>query len=117
MSDEQNVQTANEEVADEVQELIETVEDADDAPRRSGGDKRMVAFREALDMLIGAVELDRDDVDEYTVLGDIAVRAGLMWRCINNDCRCLNHTNNGNCDNCNKRRPRLRETPKADPWG
>lgn len=98
----------------------ETVETEDaNAPkdiRRQGGDKRMAAIREAMDMLIGAVDVDNYDVNEYDVLGKIAVRAGLMWRCVNHRCRGINHNNCTSCDSCDQRRPRPRAEPKPEPY-
>lgn len=101
-------------------ETAETVEAIDSVKeniaRRPGGDKYMQAMREAMDRLIGAVDLDNYDVDEYDVLGRIMVRSGLMWRCVNHDCNGINHNNCTSCDNCNARRPKAREVPKADTW-
>jgi hypothetical protein len=72
--------------------------------------------RETLDRLISAVDVDNPDVDEYSVLGRLAVEAGLMWRCVDPHCRGINHHNSAKCDNCNSRKPRKHEVPKANPW-
>lgn len=77
---------------------------------------QIATIRETLDLLIGAVDVDNPSVDEYNVLGKLAVEAGLMWRCAGPNCRGLNHNDCVKCDNCNRLRPRKRETPKADPW-
>lgn len=84
--------------------------------RRSGGDKQAQAMREAMDKLIASVDLDNWDVDEYKVLGDIMVRSGLMWRCVDPSCRGINHQNCSSCDSCGKRKPKSRDIPQADTW-
>lgn len=73
--------------------------------------------RDILNRLISAVEVNEFDKgfsEEYTTLGRLAVRAGLMWRCVNHGCRCLNHLNNPRCDNCNSRKPKDREIPQPE---
>lgn len=84
--------------------------------RRLGGDKRAQAIREAMDMLIAAVDVDNYDVDEYNVLGNIMVRSGIMWRCAVPHCKGVNHDNCGSCDSCGRRRPPKRAEPKPDHW-
>lgn len=67
-----------------------------------------------LDRLIGAVDVDNYDADEYDVLGRIMVRAGVMWRCVNASCRGINHLESVTCDNCRSRKPPKRSEPKPD---
>lgn len=75
-------------------------------------ERRAFAIREVVDRLISAVDVDNDDVNEYNVLGDLLVRSGLAWRCIQPQCDCINHLDNLTCDNCDSRKPRKRETPQ-----
>ena len=77
-------------------------------------DRGWEIIRDTLDRLIGAS--DNDEVEEYEVLGRIAVRAGLMWRCVDSDCAAVNHMNCTGCDVCGKRKPKDREVPQADGW-
>lgn len=104
-----------------VEQIEETIVDAEKPRKKRDGDsliaeKRLEAVREALNMLIAAVDVDNDEIDEYDVLARLAVSAGLMWRCVNPQCRGINHNNCGGCDNCGKHRPRKREEPKPDQW-
>lgn len=70
--------------------------------------------QEVLDRMIGAVDLDNWDVDEYNLLGSIMVRAGVAWRCIDPQCNCINHLTSRKCDNCNARRPKEREAAEPE---
>jgi len=70
--------------------------------------------QEVIDRMIGAVDLDNWDVDEYNLLGSIMVRAGVAWRCISHECRGINHLSCTRCDNCNSRRPKEREVPTPE---
>jgi len=79
-----------------------------------GNDRRAEAMREVIDRLIGAVDVDNDEVDEYNMLGSLLVRADLAWRCLKYECRCINHNESNSCDNCGGRKPRNREIPKAE---
>lgn len=96
-------------------EEVKPVKKSHDADKRLQA-MRSQGIRDAMDSLLGAVDVDNDDVDEYNVLGGIMVRAGLMWRCVNPSCRGINHNNCGGCDNCGKRRPLPRQEPKPDPF-
>lgn len=77
-------------------------------------DRKAEITREVLDSIIGVVNVDDDEVDEYRVIGDVLVRGGFMWRCINSRCSGLNHTNCATCDNCGKRRPKQRDVPEVE---
>lgn len=70
--------------------------------------------QEALDRLIGAVDVDNFDSDEYDTLAKLMVSAGLMWRCWDRDCGCINHLDTLKCDNCDARRPKAREVPQPE---
>lgn len=74
-------------------------------------------LRDTMNRLISAVtvdEFDKDGVSEYDVLSRLAVKAGLMWRCINPQCEGLNHLNCTRCDNCNSRRPKAHSKPEPE---
>jgi len=74
-------------------------------------DRRLQAVRETLVTIIGAIDVDNDEVDEYDVVGRLLVRAGLMWRCVSPSCRCINHLKSAKCDNCGSRKAKSREVP------
>lgn len=99
---------------DTTTESAETVNEI--ITRRSGGDKQAQAMREAMDRLLASVDLDNWEVNEYDVLGRIMVRSGMMWRCVDPQCRGINHNNCTSCDNCNRKKPRERAVPKNDPY-
>lgn len=95
-------------------EAVET--ETDESFKRHGNNHYAQTIRDALDKLIASVDVDNETVDEYTVLGDIMVRSGLMWRCIRPGCNCINHDNYSGCDNCGARRSAKRAKPIADYW-
>lgn len=103
------METATETEVESVNKNVQRVKDA-----HARRDRNWEVIRETMDSLIGAT--DNDDLQEYDILGKIAVRAGLMWRCVDQDCAALNHLNCQRCDVCNSRRPKDREVPKADNW-
>lgn len=90
--------------------------ESDESFKRHGNNRYMQTIREALDKLIASVDVDNHTVDEYSVLGDIMVRSGLMWRCIRPGCNCINHDNCTGCDHCGARRHAKRAKPIADYW-
>ena len=78
-------------------------------------DPKTTAFYEqCMNDLLGAVEFDADDADEYNVLARIMVRAGAAWRCVY--CDGVNRQKNATCDNCEKRRPKGRDLPTPNRW-
>lgn len=95
-------------------ENFETEIETETAQKRHGNDRHQQVIRESMDRLIGAVDLDNDDVDEYNVLGNIMVRAGIMWKCLDRSCNCINHLNALTCDNCGRKKAKSRDIPKAD---
>lgn len=72
-------------------------------------------YETCMNELIGAaLALDSFEVDEYDVLARIMVQAGAAWRCPN--CQGINRQKNMSCDNCESRRPKIREVPKPNRW-
>ena len=81
-----------------------------------GNDRRLQTIRETLDAIIAAVDVDNDELNEYDVVGATLVRAGLMWRCIDPACKCVNHLNYSVCDNCGRRQHRKRAKPVPESY-
>jgi len=72
-------------------------------------------YETCMNELIGAaLSLDSFEVDEYDVLARIMVKAGAAWRCPH--CDGINRLRNATCDNCDKRRPKERDSFKRDNW-
>lgn len=74
--------------------------------------KTTALYETCINDLLGAVEFDTDDADEYNVLARIMVRAGAAWRCIK--CDGINRMRNATCDNCEARRPKERDVPRRE---
>ena len=79
-------------------------------------DRRLQVIRETLDSIIGAIDVDNDEVDEYDVVSRVLVRSGLMWRCVSPSCRCINHLKSATCDNCGKRQAKRRDKPVPEDY-
>lgn len=77
-------------------------------------ERRLFAVRETVDRILAAVDVDNDETNEYDVVGSILSRAGLAWRCIHPDCRCVNHLDSSTCDVCDRRRPKARAVPEPE---
>jgi len=70
-------------------------------------------YETCMNELIGAaLALDSGDVDEYSVLAKIMVKAGAAWRCC--ECHGINRLRNRKCDNCDAKRVPRRAIPKPD---